>query len=125
MATISPFLLRPVSAFGKPICRLGLANRGDSALTEDDVLHALDRGVNFLNWPGGPDAMSRVVAGLGRRREEVVVCVQFESRTASDAAGELRSMVATLGTDYVDVLTFYYVEAMAEWEEIIGPGGAL
>src|SRR5439155_14728578 len=27
--------------------------------------------------------------------------------------------------DYVDVLTFYYVEEAAEWEQIAGPGGAL
>jgi predicted aldo/keto reductase-like oxidoreductase len=30
-----------------------------------------------------------------------------------------------LRTDYVDVLTFYYVEEPAEWQQIIGPGGAL
>src|SRR5207302_4135447 len=30
-----------------------------------------------------------------------------------------------LGTAYVDVLTFYYLEAAAEWEQIIGPDGAL
>ncbi len=119
------YLHDPAAAFGKPVCRLGLATRGDTRLTEDDILFALDRGVNFLNWPGGEDALSRTVAGLGPRREEVVVCVQLEARRAADAAGELRSVLATLGTDYVDVLTFYYVEEMAEWQELIGPGGAL
>jgi predicted aldo/keto reductase-like oxidoreductase len=122
---LSPFLLRPASAFGKPVCRLGLAARGDAALTEDDVLYAVDHGVNFLNWPGGEDAMSRAIAGLGRPREQVIICVQFEARTAADAATELRSMLATLGTGYIDVLTFYYVEEMAEWEELTGPRGAL
>ncbi len=122
---VSPFLLRPASAFGKPVCRLGLATRGDATLTEDDIRYALDRGVNFLNWPGSEDALSRVIGSLGRRRERVVVCVQFEARTAADAATELPSMLATLGTDYIDVLTFYYVEEMAEWEELTGPHGAL
>src|SRR5262245_20475341 len=124
-----PFLQCPATAFGKPVCRLGLAALGDAGLTEDDVLAALDRGVNFLNWPGVEsgtgDALSRVVAGLGRRREEVVVCAQFEARRAADAAGELRAMLAALGTDYIDVVTFYYVEEAAEWEELTGPGGAL
>src|SRR3954468_16255896 len=124
MSTINPVLLRPAAAFGKPVCRLRLAARGDGSLTDADVGRALDRGINFLNWPGGEDALSRTVAGLGRRREEVVVCAQFEARRAADAATELKSMLATLGTDYVDVLTFYYVEEAAEWEEIVGPGGA-
>src|SRR5689334_10261448 len=104
-----PFLHRPASAFGKPVCRLGLASRG-AGLREEDIRYALDRGVNFLNWPGGDDALRRVVASLGPRREEVVVCAQFEARRAGDAADELRAMLATLHTDYLDVLTFYYVE---------------
>ena len=59
-------------AFGKPVCRLGLASRGQSAISPDDVLHALERGVNFLNWPGvadtpgGADAFSDAIAALGR-----------------------------------------------------------
>jgi predicted aldo/keto reductase-like oxidoreductase len=130
---LSSFLVGPASAFGKPVCRLGLASRGwpASALNSDDMLHAVDRGVNFLNWPGfadepgGADAMSHAIAALGPRRESVVICVQFGARTAADAAGELRSILATLHTDYVDVLTFYYVEKAAEWRSLIGSGGAL
>jgi aryl-alcohol dehydrogenase-like predicted oxidoreductase len=128
---LSPFLTCPAAAFGRPVCRLGLAARGGSVLTSDDVLFALDRGVNFLNWPGvadepgGPDAVSAAVAGLGRRRDSVAVCVQFGSRTATDAAAELRTVLAGLRSDYVDVLTLYYVEEPAEWEQLAGPGGAL
>src|SRR5438876_11359230 len=83
------FLHWPAAVFGRPVCRLGLATRGDGALTEDDILSALGRGVNFLNWPGGEDALSRTIAGLGARRSDVVVCVQLESRRASDAATEV------------------------------------
>lgn len=131
VAGVHPFLTCPAEAFGKPVCRLGLASRGGSPLTPDDVAFALERGVNFLNWPGeadtpgGPDALSDVVAGLGPRRDAVVVCVQFGSRTAADAAGELRSLLATLRTNYLDVLTFYYVEHADEWQQLIGPDGAL
>ena len=124
-APIADYLRRPDPAFGRPVCRLGLASRGGSGLTPEDVHHALGRGVDFLNWPGTEDALSRAVAELGPRRERVVVCAQLESRTAADAAQELRAMLAALGTDYVDVLTFYYVEERAEWAELCGPGGAL
>src|SRR5262249_44209476 len=109
----------------RPVCRLGLATRGDNALTPDDVRHALDRGVNFLNWCGVPDGLSAAVAGLGGRRPGGGVCVQFRARTAATARPELEGILGQLQTDYVDVLTFYYVEAASEWQEIAGPGGAL
>lgn len=117
--------------FGRSVCRLGLAARGGSALAPSDVLHALDRGVNFVNWPGladgpcEPDAMSQAIATLGRRRDSVVISVQFGARTAAEAASELQLILATLQTDYVDVLTFYYVEHTAEWQALAAPGGAL
>src|SRR5438270_466530 len=121
----------PAAAFGKPVCRLGLAWRYDATLTPDDVLSAVERGVNFLNWPGladGPssgDALCAAVASLGARRDEVVVCAQFGAATAADAAEELRDGLALLGTDYVDVLTLYYVERAEEWRALCGPGGSL
>jgi predicted aldo/keto reductase-like oxidoreductase len=90
-----------------------------------DVLHAIERGVNFLNWCGQPDAMSQAIASLGARRKDVVVCVQFEARNAGDARMELDQILGALGSDYVDAITFYYVEEASEWQQIIGPGGAL
>jgi len=117
-------LTAPFGALG-PVCRLGLATRGTAALTVDDVHLALKRGVNFLNCCGAPDGLSEAIAALGERRRSVIVCVQFEARTAAAAAQELGSILQTLRTNYVDILTFYYVEAEAEWQEIIGRGGAL
>src|SRR4051812_12683667 len=101
IAAPSPFLTCPAAAFGQAVCRLGLASRGRSAISPDDVLHAIERGINFLNWPGdsdtpgGADAFSDAVAALGPRRRSVVVCVQFGARTANEAADELRSLLAT------------------------------
>jgi predicted aldo/keto reductase-like oxidoreductase len=107
------------------VCRLGLATRGNGQLTPTDVALALDRGVNFLNWCGISDSLSQTIAALGPRRREVMVCVQFEARTAVEAQAELPQILQTLNTDYVDVLTFYYVEAVEEWQQLIAPGGAL
>jgi predicted aldo/keto reductase-like oxidoreductase len=128
---VSPFLTRGAEAFGTSVCRLGLAWRGGSGLTTDDVLGALDRGVNFLNWPGAADApgtadpFSSAVASLGPRRESVVVCVQFGARTGSEAAVELGQVLAALGTDYIDVVTLYYVEEPEEWRALSARGGVL
>ena len=58
------FVQSSSTVFGKPVCRLGLATRDDSALEVEDVHHALARGVNFLNWPGSDDVLSRTIAGL-------------------------------------------------------------
>jgi aryl-alcohol dehydrogenase-like predicted oxidoreductase len=127
----NPFLITPAAAFGRPVCRLGLASYVGTAITADDILFALDRGVNFVNWAGlaeGPssgDAYSTAIGSLGGRRQSVVVCIQFGSRSAADAAVELRSALAALGTDYIDVVTLYYVESAGEWDEITSPGGAL
>jgi aryl-alcohol dehydrogenase-like predicted oxidoreductase len=115
----------PHFAFDRPLCRLGLATRGTNHLTPADFRFALDRGVNFLNWCGSPDGLSETIASLGPRRRGVMVCVQFEARTADDARAELAGILRELRTEYVDVLTFYYVEEAAEWEQIVGPGGSL
>jgi predicted aldo/keto reductase-like oxidoreductase len=68
--------------------------------------------------------MRDAIANLGAKRRDVIVCVQFEARNAREAEIELRHFLSELHTDYMDVLTFYYVEEPAEWQQIIGPGGA-
>jgi aryl-alcohol dehydrogenase-like predicted oxidoreductase len=37
----------------------------------------------------------------------------------------MRTLLAALHTDYIDVLTLYYVERPEEWAELQSPGGAL
>ena len=106
------------------ICRLGLATRGNTALDPEDVLHAVECGVNYLNWCGHPDGMAEAIRGLGNRRSEVRVAVQFSARTASEAHAELERTLRALNTDYLDVATYYYVEHADEWEAIVSPGGA-
>ncbi len=119
------FLFTTFPGSAQRVCRLGLASRGDTNLAAADVHFAVERGVNFLNWCGTSNAFADAIAGLGSRREDMLVCVQFEARTASDARRELRHILRELRTDYVDVLTLYYVEEPAEWEALIGTGGAL
>jgi len=104
--------------------RLGLATRGNTHLTADDILYALDQGITVWNWCGYPDGMSAAIRSLGTRRPEVVVVTQFESRTAYDARRELAAKLVELGTEWIDCLTYYYVEEQAEWDEIHAPGGA-
>lgn len=106
------------------VCRLGLATRGASKLRFEDVEAALERGINYLNWCGRPDGLSQAVAHLGKTRQRVVVAVQFKSRTARGAARELDRLLEELRTDYLDVLTFYYVESTQEWDRLLADDGA-
>lgn len=105
------------------VCRLGLATRGNTHLRPEDVEHAVDRGLNYLNWCGKPDGISHAVAGMGVTRKDTVVAVQFKSRTAEEAQTEFQWILDQLRTDYLDAATLYYVESEAEWAEIIAPGG--
>ena len=107
------------------VFRLGFAAHMRGQLREVDVHWAIERGVNFLNWFGADDYLGRAIAQLGPRRRDVVVCVQFEARSAQAAEIELAQLLRTLQTDYIDLVTFYYVEAASEWEEITAPNGAL
>jgi len=114
-----------VLAPGMPeVCRLGLATRGNTHLRSEDVERAVERGVNYLNWCGHPDGLSSAVAGMGGVRRQVVVAAQFQSRSARDAEREFASMLDELKTDFIDVLTLYYVESQPEWDELIAPRGA-
>src|SRR5207237_735676 len=131
-APFAPFLACPAEAFGKPVARLGLASHGRTAIAPEDVLFAIERGARFLNWPGlaegaegAADAFSAAIAALGPRREEVVVCIQLGARTAREARAELAAALRELRTDYLDVVTLYYVETAAEGRAVAAAGAAL
>ncbi|MBB76998.1 MAG: hypothetical protein CMJ75_21030 [Planctomycetaceae bacterium] len=106
------------------VCRLGLATRGNTFLDRSSVEAALDAGVDYLNWCGRTDGMREAIRNLGDKRRSVVIAVQLHARTASAARRELAEIKRDLHTDYIDVVTYYYVEAFAEWSQIIAPGGA-
>ena len=111
---------------GDPVCRLGLATRGDTHLTSQDVDHAIDRGVNYLNWCGHPDGMSQAIRQLSNcQRGRIVIATQFFSRCQDQVKRELDQLLKKLDTSWIDVLTFYYVETENEWETVSGKGGAL
>ncbi|MBT3268732.1 hypothetical protein HN371_16375 [Candidatus Poribacteria bacterium] len=107
-----------------PVCRLGLATRGNTSLDPADVRWAVDRGVNYLNWCGRADGMSDAIRDMGSRRSEVVVAWQMSARTAEDATRSLEDALTTLRTDAIDIVTLYYVETPSEWARLREPDGA-
>jgi predicted aldo/keto reductase-like oxidoreductase len=107
------------------VLRLGVATRGNTHLEAEDVAYAVDRGVNFLNWCGYDDGLARALRERRVERERVVVAMHVENRDAEGAARELDRSRRLLGTDRIDLVTFYYVEEEREWDEITSPSGAL
>jgi len=107
------------------VCRFGLATRGGSRLAARDVETALEHGMNYWNWCGRADGMSRAASTLGARRKRVVLAAQLEARTQVEAEKGLKELLNEVNTDYLDIVTLYYVESQAEWETICGPAGAM
>ena len=103
---------------------MGLATRGNTSLEPEDVEHAVGQGVNYLNWCRHEDGLQEWIRQSGCRRDQFHVAVQFFSRSASEAREELSACLDQLHTDYIDVLTYYYVESDSEWEQIVSRGGA-
>ena len=119
----SPDLFAETGALGR-LCRFGLATRGNTSLEADAVLEAVERGVNYLNWCEHADGLQAAVRQLGKRRQSVCLAVQLSARSADGARKELDGFLQALDTDYVDVVTYYYVEHLQEWEQILARGGA-
>src|SRR5262249_54062916 len=79
----------------------------------------------YLNWCGERDGLSEAVRRLGAERDRLFLAVQLEASSAEGARKELQEKLEELGTSYLDVVTFYYVEDWSEWEEILAPLGAM
>jgi predicted aldo/keto reductase-like oxidoreductase len=104
---------------------LGLATRGNTQITADDVSFAVDRGVNYLNWCGYDDGIAQALRRKLFDRSRVAVAMQLDSRVAASATAELEDAFRVLGTRRIDVVTFYYVESRSEWKQITSRDGAL
>lgn len=108
-----------------PVCRLGLATRGNTHLTKDDVLFALEQGLNYWNWCGHEDGMAEAIRELGSQRKQVLIAAQLWARDSQGSKAELEQVFERLQVDHLDVATLYYVERTEEWREITSPRGAL
>lgn len=108
-----------------PVARLGLATRGNTRLAAEDVALAVGRGVNYLNWCGYDDGIAQALRRKLINRERVAVAMQLDARHAAAAEAELEEAFCTLGVRRIDVVTFYYLEQMSEWNEIASRDGAL
>lgn len=126
MATNSPLEFSRFSDLGRglpQVCRLGLASRGNTGLSAEGVLRAIESGVNYLNWCGEPDGMSRAIRELGRERKKVVVSAQLSAQDYDGMRRELDSVLDELGSDCLDIPTFYWMETREQWTQLMSERG--
>jgi len=72
------------------------------------VNEALDLGVNFVDTsPKYGNAEEGVGLALGRRRQQILLATKIWADTVAEAEQKLAQSLATLKTDYVDVLYFH------------------
>ena len=119
----APFPLVSLGHGLPPVCRLGLASRGNTHLQPDDVHRAIEAGVNYLNWCGHPDGMSRAIGELGRKRDQMVIAVQVSAISGDEMRREFDTLSRELRTDWVDIPTFYWMESSAQWDTLTAAGG--
>src|SRR5512144_3187119 len=85
------------------VVRLGLAARGNTHLTPEDVAYAVERGVNYLNSCGYDDGIARALRGGLIDRRKVVIAAQLGGRTARSMRKYLDRFLGLIGGDSVDV----------------------
>ncbi len=76
-----------------PVCRLGLATRGNTHLTRKDVLLALDRGLNYWNWCGHLDGMAEAIRELGSQRKRVLIGAMKVSALDSQTSSRIQKLL--------------------------------
>jgi len=103
--------------------RLGLASRGNTNLDTASVHRAIAAGVNYLNWCGNPNGLSRAVRELGAKRKDVVVAAQLSATSRDGILRELDAALAELGTDWLDVPTYYWMESREQWRALTARDG--
>jgi aryl-alcohol dehydrogenase-like predicted oxidoreductase len=111
---------------GLEVTRLGIG--GAYCETPEGYRAALDCGVNYLDtarvYRDGDD--ERVVGeAIAGRRHEIVLATKSVERDAAGAREDLETSLRMLGTDYVDIWQLHGLDARADRNRALGPGGAL
>ena len=124
-------LLRtPLGSTGEQVSVLGCGTfpfRDMSQDATDEALnHCLDRGVTYFDCARNyGDAEIKLGRAIGHRRSEYFMATKALGRDAGSAYQQISESCDRLRTDYLDLLQFHYVNRQEEFDQIMGPDGAL
>lgn len=124
---------RTLGRTGLLVSEIGLGCEGlvlnDDAFASELFRRALDAGINCMDlYTPNPDVQRRVGEGIRERRKEFVLqahlCAVWENgqyratRKIEEVETAFETMLANLGTDYLDIGMIHYVDSPALWREI-------
>jgi aryl-alcohol dehydrogenase-like predicted oxidoreductase len=110
-----------VVGFGGIICM-----NAEPKECSDAVGQAVERGINYFDVaPSYGNAEERLGPALKPYRQNVFLACKTGKRTKAEAWAELRSSLAHLQTDYLDLYQLHAVTTLEEVDTITSPGGAL
>ncbi len=109
------FLYRNVPAFGRRMCRLGLAT--NFGIDGQDLEWALEQGINYVFWtPYSRRVTKSLKAIMNRDRESLVLA---SGPTTGYFGGSIKRacerLLKKLGTDYLDVFQLFLLGRGSAW----------
>lgn len=115
---------------GLEVNRLGLGGipiqRVDEKEAVETVLHAIGRGVDFIDTSRAYTTSERRIGlALKQTDRRVVIASKSHNRKAAGIRSDLEESLRQLQTEYIDLYQCHFVRDEADYEMVIGPGGAL
>ena len=115
---------------GESLSIVGLGGVLVSGVDADEarglVAEAVDRGVDYFDVaPTYGNAQEMLGPALEPYRKGVFLACKTTERTAEGARRELEESLRLLGTDHVDLYQLHAVNTDEDFEQVMGPGGAL
>ena len=92
-----------------------------------EVLHAaLDSGINFIDTARAyTDSEEKIGQNISSRRSEYYLATKSVKRDKQGMAEDIDTSLRLMKTDYIDLYQIHNVKKRAEFERVMGPGGAL
>lgn len=88
--------------------------------------YAFEKGVTFYDTAHVyKDSEYKIGQAFKGMRDKIIVATKTMQRDAKGALEQLENSLRMLQTDYIDLYQFHQVAQEKDWEQIIGPGGAL
>jgi predicted aldo/keto reductase-like oxidoreductase len=121
---------RPLGRTGLTVSGLGFGAiklpQVDPEVASRALNRALDLGINFVDTARGyKDSEEKIGGALQRRRDEVILATKTPMRDAERALADVESSLRELRTEVIDLYQLHSVSSRPDYEQVMGPGGAL
>ncbi len=115
---------------GLEVSKVGFGGIPIQRLTEEEavkvVQRCLDLGVTLIDTANSyTTSEERIGKAIVGRREQVVIATKTGARDRGSAQEHLELSLKRLNTDYIDLWQFHGVSTFEEYEQVLGPGGAM